>query len=1317
MNSNLLTMSQSVAEFTKRLTDSGLISAEEVRALIDALQADQRPVDGESLAREMVQQNKLTKFQAEQIYAGKGKTLTLGNYIILEKLGQGGMGMVLKAMHKRMERVVALKVMAPAAMKSPDAVKRFHREVQAAAKLTHPNIVIAFDADEAHGTHFLVMEYVGGTDLSALVKKQGPLTVGKAIECIKQAARGLEYAHEHGVIHRDIKPANLLIDAKGTVKILDMGLARIEGETGQAELTSTGAVMGTVDYMAPEQALSTKSADARSDIYSLGISLWYLLTGKCAYDGDTLMAKLLAHRDAPVPSLCSIRADLPPPVDAVFQKMVAKQAMDRYQTMTEVLQALESCHSGSSTSLKVMLPSEESQFQAPSNILGSSPTRSATVKQPLQATSSYGTSDPASEVTMLSSDAASATDPQTMTSVRKLVTKRAAPSSPLSIQRGKLMIAGVTTAVVLLAIMVWWSASKARPEKDSDSSIAGNGGTSKLVKPPSQFREGQPTTTPPMAIAPFNEAQAKAHQKAWADHLGAPVEYTNSIGMKFILIPPGGYWRGASPQEIQAATVENSLANEEDVKSATPWHQVILTQPIYLGVHEVTQLQYETVTGGNPSHFSPNGSGKDAVVELDTTNFPVETVSWNDAVKFCATLSELEQLKPFYSLQGDTIAPRDGNGYRLPTDAEWEFALRAGTTTRFWTSDWAGDQGGWFLGNSGGRPHAVGSLKANPFGIYDIHGSVWEWVQDGWDATSYSQFQEKVAVDPVTPFSVSSERTHRMGDFGSPTQFCLPWIHHFVHAEFRQHNIGFRVSLTVDAVKQALANRIHVAAPPPAVAPFNAAQARAHQEAWAKHLEVPVEFTNGLGAKFVLVPPGQFRMGSTLEEIAAAPRFPMEDDAWKTCYASEGPQHDVVLTKPFYIGVCEVTQSEYMQVTGKNPSDFTASGGLAERVKEVDTAAFPVEKVNWNDAVAFCGKLSEREGLKPLTIQLSKEGAPLVNGNGYRLPTEAEWEFACRAGTTTTYWSGNNIADLNRVGWSGANAGHRTHAVGELPPNPFGLYDVHGNVWEWVYDRWEPDDYARRAGGPVIDPWGPTAPSQFHGVRGGFWGTAEQRCTSARRFRQLDFFGHGHNGFRIVLSVDGVKQMLDPTTAKTGRVEHAAPESPTISWVDWLGPRLQRNEIGGNGWIREGEAFTTEREISGIEILPGTTRDGALRLTYLLRDSNGIRLNARDRKTDNTDATRELYVAEDNGTDLYIIKFLAGKPTQLASRAIPASIPKDSPRTLEFRVVGETLTATLNGSMVLTAKDSSNPGGNFALVALQGLLIQKLEYQILDRAK
>ncbi|TXT23780.1 MAG: serine/threonine protein kinase bacterial, partial [Planctomycetota bacterium] len=391
-------MPLSCDEFAQQLSASGLLDAASVAESLSSLPPDKQPQDGEQLARELVKQKKLTKFQAEQLFAGKGNSLTLGNYVILDKLGQGGMGMVLKAEHKRMKRVVALKVIMGAAMKSADAVKRFHREVEAVAKLTHPNIVTAFDADEAKGTHFLVMEYVEGDDLSQLVKKHGPLSVEQAIECVIQAARGLAHAHAERVIHRDIKPANLLLDKHGTVKILDMGLARLESGLSDAAgvagagLTQSGTIMGTVDYMSPEQAEDTRHADARADIYSLGCSLYYLLTGHVVYAGETMMKKLLAHREASLPSLCSpvaprqenrTSADVGSPndsrtgdarsafvsrsdtatletLDSVFHKMIAKRAADRYQTMTEVIADLERCRAGQSVTANVDAASGES---------------------------------------------------------------------------------------------------------------------------------------------------------------------------------------------------------------------------------------------------------------------------------------------------------------------------------------------------------------------------------------------------------------------------------------------------------------------------------------------------------------------------------------------------------------------------------------------------------------------------------------------------------------------------------------------------------------------------------------------------------------------------------------------------------------------------------------------------------------------------------------------------------------------------------------------------------------------------------------------
>ena len=219
-------MSVPIDEFIATLTESGLMAQEEVDEFLAGVSEQEKPEDGEQLAKLLYRSEKLTKFQTQCIYQGKTKGLVLGNYVVLDKIGKGGMGHVYKAQHKRMKREVALKVLPSGIAKQTEAIDRFHREVVAAARLDHPNVVTAHDADEAEGVHFLVMELVEGTDLAKLVRSKGAVSVAKAIDYVTQAALGLQYAHERGVVHRDIKPSNLLLDQADTVKILDMGLAR-----------------------------------------------------------------------------------------------------------------------------------------------------------------------------------------------------------------------------------------------------------------------------------------------------------------------------------------------------------------------------------------------------------------------------------------------------------------------------------------------------------------------------------------------------------------------------------------------------------------------------------------------------------------------------------------------------------------------------------------------------------------------------------------------------------------------------------------------------------------------------------------------------------------------------------------------------------------------------------------------------------------------------------------------------------------------------------------------------------------------------------
>jgi len=275
--------------------------------------------------------------------------LILGNYEILDRLGSGGMGTVYRARHRRMKRLVAVKILPVGPADKPHAaVLRFQREVEVVAQLSHPNIVTAHDADEAEVGYYLVMELIDGPDLAREVKTHGPLPVRRAVAVLLQAARGLEYAHGRGVVHRDVKPGNLLWDRAGTVKVTDLGLARVhealaESDDATNPLTESGHIFGTADYMPPEQANDFHAVDPRGDVYSLGCTQYYLLTGRSPYRGRSAMETLLKHRDEPIPPLSDAGPEVPPALEAIYRKMMAKSPEDRFGSMTDLIAALERC--------------------------------------------------------------------------------------------------------------------------------------------------------------------------------------------------------------------------------------------------------------------------------------------------------------------------------------------------------------------------------------------------------------------------------------------------------------------------------------------------------------------------------------------------------------------------------------------------------------------------------------------------------------------------------------------------------------------------------------------------------------------------------------------------------------------------------------------------------------------------------------------------------------------------------------------------------------------------------------------------------------
>jgi eukaryotic-like serine/threonine-protein kinase len=308
--------------------------------------------DPSALMRHLVARELVSLYLLKKIAQDRAADLRLGPYVITDKIGEGGMGKVYRGRRTSDGRVVALKIVRPKLLANPVIRKRYEREVATALTLKHQNIVEVFDAGETGGRYFIAMEFVDGIDLSRLMREYKPLEVAEACEYVRQAALGLHHAHEAGFVHRDIKPSNILVAGErhvpqatepAVVKILDMGLVRAVLDDGgpMDDLTRAGTVVGTPDYMAPEQAKNSSTVDHRADLYSLGCTLYFALTGQPPFFGGTPIARILRHQTETPPPLQALRREVPTAVAEVVAKLLAKKPEQRFPNALAVAEVLD----------------------------------------------------------------------------------------------------------------------------------------------------------------------------------------------------------------------------------------------------------------------------------------------------------------------------------------------------------------------------------------------------------------------------------------------------------------------------------------------------------------------------------------------------------------------------------------------------------------------------------------------------------------------------------------------------------------------------------------------------------------------------------------------------------------------------------------------------------------------------------------------------------------------------------------------------------------------------------------------------------------
>jgi len=823
------------------------------------------------LAEIMMEKGFITQIQAEQIGRAveSPEATTIAGFELIQKLGEGGMGVVYKAHQASMDRVVALKVLPERLAKDKQFVSRFFREARVAAKLDHPNIVRGIDVGSSGSDYFFVMEYVEGEDVGNVLEKRGKLPEREALEIVVQVARALDHAQELSMIHRDIKPDNILLTPDGTAKLLDLGLAR-STSGDMTRMTVTGTAMGTPHYISPEQARGEADIDIRTDIYSLGVSLYHMLVGTPPFDGETvavIITKTLTEEATPVREVVP---EISEATSRVVEKMMSKEKGSRYASPAEVVVDLEMILSG----------------EEPTRILGAGPVAASAATQPAPAPVAAA---PDSGQMRMMSDA----------DIERLKAETAAEVARAA-GKGKLLPVLLTLIVIIAA-----------------GAIA----TPFVLE---KLRGGKPADGPDTAITSGREA--------------------------------------ARLRRL-----------EKEAADAELWAK----------------------TKATADRMATDGNLTGALAALDVFISSAKTTKFNAEVM--EIKGDLDKRR-FEAMRARRQAERDKIAATTETPEEKAAKL-------------------------------VGlSAKAEDGKAYD-------------DALELLKEAEKLGAKVAANIVRVEKKRARVE--------ALAGVRELVKSKsWKKADAALAAMLEEHpGDKEALELRAQVKkglAPPP---------------------ELALDLGGGVTLDLVYVKPGRFRMGSA--------------EGW----GDEKPVHEVVITKGFYIGKCEVTQKQFRHIMGVDRSKYKGEQN-------------PVEMVSWDEADDFCKRVGER------------------TGKTVRLPTEAEWEYASRAGSAGNYCFGNDEAKLGQYGWYAVNSGKTTRPVGGKQPNTWGIHDMHGNVWEWVGDWYDKNYYSKS---PRENPTGPAKSTGKRVLRGGCMDNKASGCTATERSSSRPTSRDKDAGFRVVV--------------------------------------------------------------------------------------------------------------------------------------------------------------------------------------------------------